>query len=129
MGKMINLQTNEDEYAKLTKGKVLLVFLTTDCDACKKEISNISQALPSLVPKVYVYGVYVEKRDRVSSFTAENEIIFPVLLDSGGKVFGALGIKLIPAKILIEDGTITKTWFGSSPSKSALIKDIGEVER
>jgi hypothetical protein len=56
-GRMINLQTNQDDSEKLKKGKVLLVFLTRGCDACKKEIPNIAQALPSLVPKMAVYGV------------------------------------------------------------------------
>jgi thiol-disulfide isomerase/thioredoxin len=128
-GKMINLQTNQDDYEKLKKGKVLLVFLTRGCDACKKEIPNIAQALPSLVPKMDVYGVYLEERSIVDRFVRENQIEFPILLDSGGRMFAGLGITLIPAKVLIEDGTITKTWFGSSPSKSALIKDVGEVER
>jgi peroxiredoxin len=128
-GRMINLQTNQNDYEKLKKGKVLLVFLTRGCDACRKEIPNIVQALPSLAPKMAVYGVYIEERSEVESFVQENQITFPVLLDNGGRIFGALGITLIPAKVLIEDGTIIKTWFGSSPSKSALIKDVGEVER
>ncbi len=127
-GKMINLQTNQDDYEKLKTGKVLLVFLTRGCDACKKEIPNITQALPSLVSKVAVYGVYVEDRSKVERFVQENQIEFPVLLDSGGRVFAGLGISFIPAKVLIENGTITRTWFGSSPSKSALIRDVGEVE-
>jgi peroxiredoxin len=82
-----------------------------------------------LVPKIAVYGVYIEERSEVERFVQENQIRFPILLDVGGRVFGRLGITLIPAKVLIEDGTITKTWFGSSPSKSALIEDVGEVER
>lgn len=75
-----------------------------------------------------VYGVYIEERSEVDHFVQENQIKFPILLDVGGRVFSRLGITLIPAKVLIEDGTITKTWFGSSPNKSALIKDVGEVE-
>ncbi|MBA2732237.1 MAG: TlpA family protein disulfide reductase [Acidobacteria bacterium] len=128
-GRMINLQTNQDDYEELKKGKVLLVFLTRGCDACKKEIPNIAQALPSLAPKMAVYGVYIEERSEVERFIQENQITFPILLDSGGRVFAGLGITLIPAKVLLEDGTITKIWFGSSPNKSALIKDVGEVER
>lgn len=126
---MINLQTNQDEYETLMKGKVLLVFLTRGCDACKTEIPNITQALPSLVPKVAVYGVFIEERSELDHFVQENQITFPMLYDKGGRVFAGLGITLIPAKILIEDGIITKKWFGSSASKSALIKDVGEVER
>jgi peroxiredoxin len=126
---MINLETNQDDYEKLKKGKVLLVFLTTGCNACKKDLPNITQVLPTLIPKMAVYGVFVEERSNVEPFVQENQIKFPILLDVGGRVFAGLGTTLIPAKVLIEDGTITKTWFGSSPSKSALIKDVGEVER
>lgn len=50
-GTLINLRDNHDEYQEVAKGKVLLVFLTTDCDACRKEIVNVSQAIPSLVSK------------------------------------------------------------------------------
>ncbi|HSS21759.1 MAG TPA: TlpA disulfide reductase family protein [Pyrinomonadaceae bacterium] len=128
-GRMINLQTNQDDYEKLNKGKVLLVFLTRGCEACKKEIPNITQALPTLVPKMAVYGVYIEGQSEVDRFVQENQIKFPILLDVGGRVFSGLGITLIPAKVLIEDGTITKTWYGSSPSRAALIQDVGEVER
>jgi peroxiredoxin len=128
-GRMINLQTNQDDYEKLKIGKVLLVFLTRGCDACQKEIPNIAQALPSLESKIAIYGVYLEERSVIDPFVQENQIRFPILLDVGGRVFAGLGIKLIPAKVLIEDGTITKVWFGSSPNKSALIKDVGEVER
>jgi peroxiredoxin len=128
-GTMINLQTNQDDYEKLNKGKVLLVFLTTDCDACKIEISNISQALPSLVPKMAVYAGCIEQRSKVAAFAQENHIDFPILLDREGSVFTGLDITLFPAKVLLEDGKITKIWFGSSPSKYALIRDVGEVER
>jgi peroxiredoxin len=128
-GKMINLETYQDEYHRLNKGKVLLVFLTTGCAACRKELPNIRQALPTLTPRMTVYGVFVEERSEVQSFIQENQMKFPILLDVGGRVFAGLGITLIPAKVLIEDGKITKKWFGSSPSAVALIKDVEGVER
>jgi peroxiredoxin len=127
-GKLINLQTNQDDYEQLKKGKVLLVFLTRGCAACQKEIPNINQALPSLLPRMAIYGVYLEERNQLDAFVQENKIEFPILLDEGGRVFGRLGITLIPAKVLMENGTITKTWFGSSPNKSTLIRDVGELE-
>lgn len=125
---MINLRTNQDDFERIKKGKVLLVFLTRGCEACKKEISNISQASPLLTHKVEIYGVYVEARSDVERFIQDSQISFPVLLDTGGRVFAALQIGLIPAKVLMENGTVTKIWFGNSPSKSAFIKDVGEVE-
>lgn len=127
-GPLISLQTNHDEYQNVTKGKVLLVFLTTDCDACQKEISNVSQALPSLASKVAVYGVGVEDRDEVTAFAERSHMDFPILLDHRAVILGRLGFKFMPTKVLLQDGVIAKMWYGSSPDKTALIRDVGEVE-
>ena len=127
-GAMINLHTNRDEYETVTKGKVLLVFLTTDCDACRKEVSNISQALPSLASKLAIYGVCIEDRDRVILFAEESHIDFPILLDHGGRILTRLGFRYMPTKVLLENGTISKIWYGTAPNKEALIRDVGEVE-
>jgi peroxiredoxin len=125
---MIGLQSNHDEYETVTKGKVLLVFLTTECDACKKEVSNMSQAIPSLASKVKIYGVCIEERDKVIPFVEENHIDFPILLDHGGRILIRLGFRYMPTKVLLEDGIISKLWYGSSPDKAALIRDVGEAE-
>jgi hypothetical protein len=99
-GNLINLDTNEDDYATVNKGKVLLVFLTTNCDACKQESFTLSKALQSLTPKTEVYGVCFEERDKVIPFVKENGVKFPVLLDKGGRVFSGLGLTVFPAKVL-----------------------------
>jgi len=125
---LVNLQTNRDEYQNVTRGKVLLVFVTTDCDACRKELSNVSQAVPSLAPKVTIYGVGIEDRDSVNTFIAANHVNFPILLDHGATILSRLGFKLMPTKVLLQDGAVTKIWYGSSPDKTALIKDVGEME-
>jgi peroxiredoxin len=125
---MINLQTSRDEYEAVTKGKVLLVFLTTDCDACRKEVSNITQAKPGLASKVTIYGVCIEDRESVIPFTEEAHVDFPILLDHGARILTRLGFRLMPTKVLLQNGIITKIWYGSSPDKAALIRDLGEVE-
>ncbi len=125
---MIGLRTNQDEYETVTKGKVLLVFMTTGCDACTKEVLNISQAIPTLTSRVRIYGVCMERRDKVIQFVEENHIDFPILLDQGGRIIARLGFKYMPTKVLLENGIITKIWYGSSPNKAALIKDVGEAE-
>ena len=127
-GTLADLQTNQDEYAAVIKGKVLLVYLTTDCDACKKEISNISRAVSSLNSKVAIYGVYVEERDSVRAFLAANQMNFPILLDDKGRILSRLGFKYMPTKMLLQDGIVTKVWYGSSPDKEALIRDVGEID-
>jgi peroxiredoxin len=123
---LVNLQTNRDEYQNVTSGRVLLVFVTTDCDACGKELVTVSQIVPSVASKITVYGVGIEDRDSVKTFIEANHVAFPVLLDHGAVILSRLGFKLMPTKVLLKDGIITKIWYGSSPDKSALMKDLGE---
>ncbi len=125
---LVNLQTNRDDYQKVAKGKVLLLFVTTDCDACRKELSTLSQVAPSLASRVTVYGVGIEDRDSIKTFIDANPVDFPVLLDHGAAILSSLGFRLMPTKVLLQDGVIRKIWYGSSPNTVALIKDVGEVE-
>lgn len=123
---LINLQTNNDEYENVIKGKVLLVFLTIDCGACKTEVFNIAQAFPSLGSNMATYGVYIERREDVLLFVEKQQINFPILLDTGGRMLGKLGFKLMPTKVLLENGSIKKLWYGSSPDQGALLRDVME---
>jgi peroxiredoxin len=125
-GTLINLQTNHNEYENIKKGKVLLLFLTTDCDACRKEVGNVSQVLPALASKVAVFGVGIEDRDEVTAFAEKNRMNFPILLDHGAVILNRLGFKFMPTKVLLRDGVITKIWYGTSPDNAALIRDLGE---
>lgn len=126
-GSLINLRTNVDESQSLKKGKILLVFLTTDCEACKKEVVTLSSLTSStLSSKVRVYGVFVEPRDNVIPFVEENNITFPLLMDNGATVLSKLGFKYMPTKVLMQEGIVQKIWYGSSPNLAALVRDIGE---
>jgi len=127
-GALINLNTNQDQYQNVIKGKVLLVFVTTGCVACRKELSNLSQFAPSLASKVAIYGVGIESRESVKAFVATNHIELPMLLDDGGATIRQFGLKFMPTKVLLQDGAILKIWYGTSPDRNALMKDLGEVE-
>ena len=124
---LANLNTWHDEYQNLTKGKVLLVFVTTDCNACRKELVNASQAAPSLASRVNVYGIGIEEPDTVKKFAEINRIDLPMLWDHGAVILRQLGFRLMPTKVLMQDGVILKIWHGSSADKYVLLRDIGEV--
>ena len=106
----------------------MLVFVTTDCDACSKELVNVSQAQPSLASKVTVYAVGIEDRESVNTFIQANHVAVPVLLDPGAVIISRLGFKLMPTKVLLQDGVILRIWYGSSPNAGALTRDVGETE-
>src|SRR6185369_2340169 len=72
VGTTTNLRTSQNEYENLIKGRVLLVYLTTSCEVCKKEISNMSQARKSVDSQVAIYGILGENPQSVIKFAEEN---------------------------------------------------------
>src|ERR1043165_4911578 len=110
-GFLVNLDTRRDEYAKVTQGRVLLVFVTTGCDACRKELLNLAQAAPTLKSSVQVYGVGVEEPDEVKNFVQDKHEGFPILLDHGAQILARLGFKYMPTKVLLQDGRVSRIWY------------------
>ena len=127
-GRLINLATNRNEYQNVTKGRVLLVFVTTDCDACRKELSSISQIAPGLASRLAIYAIGIEDRRSVETFVESELADVPVLLDPGAAILEQLGFRLMPTNVLLHDGVITKIWYGSSRNTTALLNEIGEAK-
>jgi thiol-disulfide isomerase/thioredoxin len=109
----------------LRKGKVLLVFLTTECEACQKEIRLLSHLESRIAGKIKIYGVGMENQTQVMSFIKNNEVETRILLDKNGALMSSLGVKYFPTKLLLQDGIIVKSWFGNSPSEDVLLNHLG----
>ncbi|HEY0428722.1 MAG TPA: TlpA disulfide reductase family protein [Pyrinomonadaceae bacterium] len=121
---LVNYKNNVNYFDDVEKGKTFLIFLSSKCDACKKELGMISDNLPKISNEYKVYGASIEDKSIVTDFVKENNIAFPVLIDSGAEIFRSLQLKYFPTKMIIENGVITKTWFGSSPSQETLLKEL-----
>ena len=109
----------------LRKGKVLLVFLTTHCQACQKEFRLLSNVDSETSHKVKFYGVGVEDKNLIIDFIQQNEVRTEIVLDQHGELMKSLSVKYFPTSFLVEDGVIVKTWFGNSPSQTELFKHLG----
>jgi peroxiredoxin len=121
---LIDVKTNEDDYEELRKGKVLAVFLTTNCNACKKDMSLISALHSELDTNFKIYGIAIENVDKVKKYVELNNIKFPVVIDKDGQLLKNLSVKYFPTKFLIENGIIIKTVIGSSPDKDKFLQDF-----
>jgi peroxiredoxin len=115
--------------SQLKNGRVVLVFVTADCDACMKE----SEFLRGLVNKradVRFYGV-VSFGDMENSLReAKRKFPFEVFYDRGFRLAGQLGIKRVPIKIFIDNGIIKKSWGGATvdeKAKAEFIRWLAEV--
>ena len=96
----------------IRNGKVILVFGTPDCDACKRE----AQFLKTVVR---FYGV-ISYGDKKSSLLAAEQVFpFKVFFDEKGQLASALGINRVPIKIFLVNGIIQKAWGGATVDENA----------
>ena len=115
--------------AQLKTGRVVLVFVTADCDACQRE----SEFLKGVVNKradVHFYGVISFGDPEYSLREAKRKFPFAVFYDRGFKLAGQLGIKRVPIKIFVDNGIIKKSWGGATvdeKAKSEFIRWLSEV--
>ena len=102
----------------IRNGKVILVFVTPDCAACKRE-AQFLETLVGQKPDVRFYGVisYGEKKSSLQA--AEQVFPFKVIFDEKGQLAAALGINRVPIKIFLENGTIRKAWGGATVDDEA----------
>ncbi len=120
----ITLQTLEGSTYDLNSSndEKLLIFFHTDCPFCAAD-RQLWQTLyeRSLDEGIEVVAVTSETDSKVvAEYAQENNIPFPVMLDSGGKLFSAASIQVTPTKVLISnEGVILQTWRGWTTQQSA----------
>lgn len=104
----------------LRSGKVVLVFMSPDCYACKREAEFLKTAV-NRRGDVRFYGVvaYGEKESALP--TAAKMAPFKVFYDEDSSLAGKLGITRIPVKLFLQDGVIKEVWGGATndPEKQA----------
>ena len=98
---------------ELRTGKVVLVFVSPDCLACKREAEFLKGAVDRR-GDVRFYGVvsYGEKEKALPA--AEKMTPFKVFYDEGSRLAVGLGITRVPIKVFVQDGVIKKAWGGAT---------------
>jgi peroxiredoxin len=89
------------------KGKqpVILLFWTTWCPYCRKELKNINLMSEELKKeKVEVLAINVgEPLSKVSKFVKSYNLTYPVLLDQDGNVSRSYNVFGVPTYVIIDD--------------------------
>ena len=115
--------------SQLKTGRIVLVFVTADCDACAKE-SEFLKGLVNQRADVRFYGVISFGDMEYSLREAKKKFPFEVFYDRGFKLAGQLGIKRVPIKIFVDNGVIKKSWGGATvdeKAKADFIRWLAEV--
>jgi peroxiredoxin len=95
------------------KGKVVLVFLTTGCDACLAE-GRFLRGVVDRRKDVAFLGVLSLEQDERALSKAQKLFPFPVVRDESMSLMRALDVTGVPFKIYLEDGVVRKTWGGAA---------------
>lgn len=123
--RLAELNQRELSPDELRQGRVLLVYLTTSCEACIKDLDVVTRLQRDAPSDLRIYGVSVERQAQVETFIKEFDLSFPVLLDIGGGLARGLDIHYFPSKYLVEDGIITRTWRGATQDEAGLRQQLG----
>lgn len=102
---------NFDDNA-LRRGKVLIMFLSADCEACQAEIQQMAEMHPQISAQIRIYGISVDPKEKQNPLAANKNINFPLLTDEKREFADALSVKGVPTKFLIQDGIIKKVSLG-----------------
>lgn len=105
---------------ELRRGRVLLVFLTTGCGPCIKELDVVSRLYHDSPPDLRVYGVGIERPAQLETFVKEFDLKFPILVDMSAQLAKSLDIHYFPSTYLIEDGVIVHIWRGATQDEAEL---------
>lgn len=121
---LLDNESGNDFYDELQNGKVLLIFMLTDCGACQIESRIASSSLPSIDSRVKIYGVVREEKEKIQKFASSYNANFPILIDKEGKLFEQLKIKCTPTNLIIENGVVKKVLVGSPKDEKMLLNDL-----
>lgn len=122
-------ETKKNYADSLKQGKVLLVYMVTECFGCQKESEFLSQ--PDLLEDsdVKVFGIAGENTEALKNFAQVHKFNYPLLFDEGNKFQQTLNIKYFPTNFVIENGVIVKSWFGNPKDKNDFYRKLNLEER
>ena len=100
-------------YLNEHRGKiVVLVFWSTDCKHCKKEMSALNEAWKTQRQQNRVVlaapCVNPEDVDELKRFAKNDAIAYPILLDENMAVFRKYGFRFLPTTVVIDSQGVAR---------------------
>jgi peroxiredoxin len=122
---LMNLDRQAVAADELSRGRVLLVFMTTSCEPCVEQARIISRLHAAAPPTLKIYGVSFERTAQVVTFVKEFDLKFTMLTDANAELIRALDIHHFPTLLLLDDGLITAAWRGVTRDEADLYRRLG----
>ena len=109
---LVRLDGSKVDDQIIRKGKVVVVFVTNDCDACETD-SKFLQTVLDRRKDVAFYGIVPFGPRPESPEQAAKKFPFEVFYDQNDSFVYSMGINRVPVKVYLEDGIIKKGWIGA----------------
>ncbi len=113
-----------DQYENLNKGKILLVFLRSDCPACQKDVAFISEHFSEITGQMRIVGITTENNDKIDAFIKEYGLQFPIFTDKNGDMMLKARVMCTPTNFILENGFIKSIIFGKLNNLEELNKSL-----
>jgi peroxiredoxin len=121
---LVNVNRQDVPDGELSRGRVLVVYMTTSCEPCVEEAKIISRFVETAPADLRVYGVSFDRESQVTNFIEEFAPKFPVLIDTGARLAKSLDLRYFPSTFLIEEGVITKKWTGVTRDEASFYRQV-----
>ena len=102
----------------LRKGRVVVIFITMECDACLAE-GKFLETVTDRRRDVTFYGLVPFGTRPDASHVAAKTFPFRVFYDEANSFVMTMGINRVPVKVFLEDGIIKKGWIGAALTDKA----------
>jgi len=111
--KLYNYVTNSVwDSGVLPKKKILIEFISNNCPYCHKNDVNFQKLASELSSRAYFVEMTRDSSSMAAQWISAHHTTTPLLADDG-KYFSALGVKNIPATIILsEDGAVIYRYVG-----------------
>ncbi len=99
---------------------VVLTFWATWCGPCRAELPIKHRFYRENNESVDYIAVNMTRSERsvetISRFVEENEMVYPIALDTEGRLASIFGVRGTPTTVVVAtDGTVSDRWMGASP--------------
>jgi hypothetical protein len=110
---LVNISGQRLDDEKLRRGRVILVFVMTDCEPCDDENRFLKTVLGSRQDISFIYVIPFGNKQQALQL-AQNKYAVETFYDNGSMLSKSLQVYQVPVKIFLENGVIKKTWLDAT---------------